>query len=113
MRCGQDLDGRPVSAAGSADKKRKKVFECHKCLHVRYCSDECMIEAAMGRAKEAAGERNVLVHGATTAQLAPCDELVVRRDDEASSEKAFVVRWFVERKHTARTDCRIDIEQKL
>ncbi|MFG2142154.1 dihydrofolate reductase family protein [Streptomyces sp. NPDC048650] len=36
--------------------------------NIRYPTDG--IEAAMTRAKKAAGERNVLVHGATTAQLA-------------------------------------------
>ena len=36
--------------------------------HVHYATDG--IEAAMARAKQAAGERDVLVHGATTAQLA-------------------------------------------
>ena len=36
--------------------------------NVHYATDG--IEAAMARAKEAAGERGVLVHGATTAQLA-------------------------------------------
>ncbi|MEV5281465.1 dihydrofolate reductase family protein [Streptomyces sp. NPDC051993] len=36
--------------------------------NVHYATDG--IEAAMARAKEAAGERDVLVHGATTAQLA-------------------------------------------
>jgi dihydrofolate reductase len=34
---------------------------------VSYVSD---VETAMARAKEAAGEKNVLVHGAGTAQLA-------------------------------------------
>ncbi|WP_454858224.1 dihydrofolate reductase family protein [Promicromonospora soli] len=36
--------------------------------HVHYATDG--IEAAMARAKAAAGDRDVLVHGATTAQLA-------------------------------------------
>jgi dihydrofolate reductase len=36
--------------------------------NVHYATDG--IEAAMARAKEAAGERDVMVHGATTAQLA-------------------------------------------
>ncbi|MGP4022799.1 dihydrofolate reductase family protein [Actinomadura sp. 3N407] len=36
--------------------------------NVRYATDG--IEAAMARAKEAAGDRDVMVHGATTAQLA-------------------------------------------
>lgn len=36
--------------------------------HVHYATDG--IASAMARAKEAAGDRNVLVHGATTAQLA-------------------------------------------
>ena len=36
--------------------------------HIHYATDG--IEAAMARAKESAGDRNVMVHGAATAQSA-------------------------------------------
>jgi dihydrofolate reductase len=59
---GDHHDGVPIFILSSRPEAEKAQWPL-----VTYVSD---VEAAMARAKEAAGEKDVLVHGAGTAQLA-------------------------------------------